>query len=58
MYYLWKDKIGCYYITDYKEIRSDGFVQVDGYGFIQCDLVFSHKIKNEVIKFAQQQAFN
>lgn len=58
MYYLWKDKIGAYYITDYKEIRkTDGFVLIDAVGYTQAELVFSHEVKNEVIAFAQKEAF-
>lgn len=54
MYYLWKDKNGIFYITDYKEIRSDGLVKIDSYGYIECELVFSHKIKTELINFAER----
>ena len=57
MHYLWKDKRGIYFITDYKEVRADGRVKVDGYGFLEVELVFSHKIKSELAAFAARQAF-
>ena len=55
VFYLWKDKLGIYYITDYKEIQSDGKVKIDGHGFLEVELVFSHKVKTELIAFAQKQ---
>lgn len=57
MYYLWKNKeSGIYYITDYKEVTKGGLIKIDGQGFIDVELVFSHKIKMEVIAFAQKES--
>ncbi len=59
MYYLWKDKISTpgnlvVYITDYKEIRKeDGFAKIDPRGYIDVELIFSHKEKPKIIEYAQ-----
>jgi hypothetical protein len=55
MYYLWKDKDGIYFITDYKEIRPDGKVKIDGQGFMEAELVFSSEVKTELLTFARNQ---
>lgn len=57
MFYLWKDKLGIYYITDYKEVRPDGRVRIDNYGFLEVTLEFSHKDKPELIAFAERKEF-
>ena len=56
VYYLWKDKNGINYMTDYKEVRADGKVKIDGCGFIEVELVCTGKSKGEIIAFAQKQA--
>ena len=52
MYYLWKDKKSTkdkvlIYITDYKEVRSDGKTKIDNYGYLDVELVFTGKTKKE-----------
>lgn len=59
MYYLWKDKKGTdkkvlVYITDYKEVRKDGKVKIDNYGYLDVELVHSSPIKNECIDAAKK----
>ncbi len=54
MYYLWKGKTGIYYISDYKEIRPDGLVKIDNYGYIDVELIYSNKVKFNVIEYAQK----
>jgi hypothetical protein len=59
MFYLWKDKKSTkdkvlVYITDYKEVRSDGKTKIDNYGYLDVELVFSSKIKNECVDYAQK----
>ena len=58
-YYLWKDKKSTkdkvlVYITDYKEVREDGKVKVDGYGYIEVELVKSSNVKTDLIAHAQK----
>lgn len=56
MYYLWKDKKGIFYITDYKEIRNkDGKVKIDGQGYLQVELVLSSILKTDLLSYAQKQ---
>lgn len=59
MYYLWKDKKSTehkmlIYITDYKEIRKDGKVNVGNYGYVDAELIFSNPIKNNCIAYADK----
>jgi len=55
MYYLWKDKNGVFYITDYKEIRNkDGKVKIDGQGYLEVELVLSSMLKTDLISYAQR----
>ena len=59
MFYLWKDKKSTkdkvlVYITDYKEVRSDGKTKIDNSGYLDVELVFSSKIKNECVAYAQK----
>lgn len=58
LYYLWKDKRGIFYITDYKEINKEGKVKVDNYGFIEAEEMFSSKVKNDLISYAQNLTLN
>ena len=58
-YYLWKDKKSTkdkalVYITDYKEVRSDGKTKIDNYGYLDVELVHSSEIKNDCIAAAQK----
>lgn len=58
MYYLWKDKKSTkdnvlVYITDYKEIRADGKVKIDNYGYLEVELVKSSNIKMDLLTHAQ-----
>lgn len=61
-YYLWKEKeitnnkVKCY-ITDYKEIRNDGKVKIDNYGYLDVELVHSSQNKNECLIQAQKLMF-
>lgn len=59
MFYLWKDKRSTndkvlVYITDYKEIREDGKVQIDNYGYMEVELVKSSSVKMDLITHAQK----
>ena len=54
-YYMWKDKDGIHYMTDYKQVRADGKVKIDGHGFMEVELVCTGKSKAEIIDFAQKQ---
>lgn len=59
MFYLWKDKKSTkdtviVYITDYKEIRSDGKVKIDKHGFLDVDLVYSGPDKMKCISEAHK----
>lgn len=59
MYYLWKNKTSTkdkvlVYITDYKEIRKDGKVKIDNYGYLDVELVHSSPIKSECVNAAQK----
>lgn len=59
MFYLWKDKRSTekkvlVYITDYKEVRADGKVKIDNYGYLDVTLVHSSLIKNECLYAAQK----
>lgn len=59
MFYLWKDKRSTkervmVYITDYKEVRSDGKVKIDNYGYLDVELEFSSKNKMECVTHAQK----
>ncbi len=55
-YYLWKNKNArdLYHITDYKEIRADGKVNVDRFGYIEVELVLSSKVKMDLIIHAEE----
>ena len=58
MYYLWKDKKGIFYITDYKEIRNkDGKVKIDGQGYLEVELVLSSMLKTDLLSYAQTTTF-
>lgn len=58
MYYLWKDKNGVFYITDYKEIRNkDGKVKIDGQGYLKVELVLSSMLKTDLLSYAQNITF-
>jgi len=58
MYYLWKDKKGIFYITDYKEIRNkDGKVKIDGQGYLEVELVLSSMLKTDLLSYAQKTTF-
>ena len=59
MYYLWKDKKSTkdkvlVYITDYKEIRGDGKVKIDNYGYMEVELVKSSNVKTDLLAHAQK----
>ena len=59
MYYLWKDKKSTkdkvlVYITDYKEIRSDGKVKIDNYGYMEVELIKSSNVKTDLLAHAQK----
>ena len=59
MYYLWKDKKSTkntlqVYITDYKEINKQGNVKIDGYGYLDVELIFSSPVKADCIIHAQK----
>ena len=61
MYYLWKDKKSTdnnliIYITDYEEIREDGKVKVDKYGFVEAELLASSEIKSKLYEYANKLA--
>lgn len=55
-YYLWQDKNGVYYVTNYAEYSSDGLVKIDGYGFMKVKLAHSSKVKSDLWAWAQKQA--
>lgn len=42
------------YITDYKEIRKDGKVKVDNFGYLDVELIHSSPIKNECVAAAHK----
>lgn len=54
-YYLWQDASNVLYITDYKE-QKDGLTQIDGQGFIKVELLYSASKKDDVIKWALDNA--
>lgn len=55
MYYLWRDKKGIFYITDYREVRDkDGKVKIDGQGYLDVELVLSSMFKTDLISYAQK----
>ena len=58
MYYLWRDKKGVFYVTDYKEIRTDGFVNIDRFGFLEVKEVASGPVKMELFAKAQEIVLN
>jgi len=53
-YYLWKDSKDFFFITDYKEIREDGKVKIDNFGFLEVELVFSSVLKFDLIGYAER----
>lgn len=60
MFYLWKDKRSTpermlVYLTDYKEKNEQGQVKVDGFGFVDAELIFEDEDKGKVIAFAQDE---
>lgn len=57
-YYLWKDSNNIFYITDYKEVSKDGKVQIDGYGFLEVELVLSSKVKSDLWEYTQKLTIN
>ena len=58
MYYLWRDKKGIFYITNYKEIRDkDGKVKIDNYGYLEVELVLSSMFKIDLLSYAQKTTF-
>jgi hypothetical protein len=42
------------YITDYKEVRSDGKVKIDNYGWLDVELIKSSNKKIDLIEHAQK----
>lgn len=59
MYYLWRDKLSTnekniVYITDYKEIRPDGKVKIDNYGYLDVELIFQSKVKADLMSYAEK----
>lgn len=59
MYYLWQNNKNkeIHYITDYKEVKEDGRVWVDGYGLVEATLIFQHEIKEKIWEYGQKQLF-
>lgn len=57
MYYLWKDKNGIFYVTDYKEVREDGKVKIDGHGYLDVELTLSSMLKTDLLSYAQRTTF-
>ena len=47
-YYMWRDVNGVYYITDYLE-QADGLTRIDGYGFMEVELVVQGPDKAGVV---------
>jgi hypothetical protein len=52
-YYLWKDKNGTFFITDYKETDKKGRVNIDGYGYLEVELELSSKVKTDLLTHVQ-----
>lgn len=58
MYYLWESSTSkpgrrVLYVTDYKEVRADGKVKIDNYGYLQVKEIFASTDKAACIAFAQ-----
>ncbi|WP_144887562.1 hypothetical protein [Lacibacter cauensis] len=56
---MWKDKRSTnkqaiVYLTDYKEVREDGKVKIDNYGYLDVELVHSSSLREECIEAAQR----
>jgi hypothetical protein len=59
IYYLWKDKRSTIdklivYITDYREISTDGKVKIDDYGYLDAELLLSSNKKSDLIEHAKE----
>ncbi len=58
MHYLWKDKKGIFYITNYKETNTEGLVKIDGRGFMEVELVFESILKSDLWSYVNKLAKN